>query len=90
VRSAPSFSLFAKSDHPERKPEMTLASETSQIADHWASREPLQENGGFHVSPLLRPYIIETAFGKDQVEAHRANAFYSIDILSRNFSPTAR
>ncbi|SHL53254.1 Methyltransferase domain-containing protein [Bradyrhizobium lablabi] len=64
---------------------MTLASENSQVADHWASREPLEENGGFYVSPLVRPYIIETAFGKDQVEAHRANAFYSIDIFIEKF-----
>jgi SAM-dependent methyltransferase len=64
---------------------MALASETSQIADHWASREPLEQNGGFYVSPLLRPYIIATAFGKDQVDLHRSNAFYSIDIFIEKF-----
>jgi SAM-dependent methyltransferase len=64
---------------------MSSTSETSLIGDHWASREPLEQNGGFYVSPLLRPYIIETAFGKDQVEAHRTNAFYSVDIFIEKF-----
>ena len=64
---------------------MSSASETSQIGDYWAAREPLEQNGGFYVSPLLRPYIIETAFGKSQVESHRTNAFYSVDIFIEKF-----
>ena len=58
---------------PERDFEMSSASETSLISDYWAPPEPLEENGGFYVSRLLRPYIIETTFGQDQVDARRNN-----------------
>jgi SAM-dependent methyltransferase len=64
---------------------MDLARSASQIGNHWAAREPLEQNGGYYVSSLLRPYIIETAFGKDQVEAHSANPFYSEDIFIEQF-----
>ena len=61
------------------------SSTNSKISDHWAAREPLEENGGFYVSPLLRPYIIETAFGKEQVDLHSNNEFYPVDIFIEKF-----
>jgi SAM-dependent methyltransferase len=59
---------------------MTLSS--AKVPRFWSEREPPTEStGGFLYSPITRPYILETAFGRDAVEPYRHSSTWAWDIL---------
>ena len=68
----------------ETSGEAKMKSELSKVSEHWSKSEPVRDVGGFYMSPLIRPYIIETAYGKDLVTEYQCNSHYAEDILRYN------
>ena len=58
-----------------------MKNELSKVSEFWSKSEPVRDVGGFYMSPLMRPYIIETAYGKDLVTEYRCNSYYAEDIF---------
>ncbi|MGC2457084.1 MAG: methyltransferase domain-containing protein [Gallionellaceae bacterium] len=56
-------------------------SEIAQVADFWSQHELVLDAPGFYTSPIMRPYIIETAFGRQYVERYGNDASYMINLL---------
>lgn len=54
---------------------------TSLTADYWAKFEPTEQSGSYYTSPLLRPYLIESAYGADLAAKHANNPYWAEDIL---------
>ena len=52
-----------------------------QVGEHWSKSEPTQEADNFYMSPLMRPYIIESAYGKDLAAEHKHNSYFAEDIF---------
>ena len=48
-----------------------MRDESYKISNHWGKREPIRDSAGFYTSPILRPYFIETAYGKDLVPEYQ-------------------
>ncbi len=56
-------------------------SKTDVIERRWSEVEPVRNAKGFYTSPLLRPYIIENAYGPEYVEDYREDPFYAEDLF---------
>jgi ubiquinone/menaquinone biosynthesis C-methylase UbiE len=52
-----------------------------KVSEHWSKSEPVRDDGNFYMSPLTRPYIIETAYGRDLVVEYQYNSYFSVDIF---------
>lgn len=56
-----------------------------KISDFWSKTELQQNAGNFYMSPITRPYIIESAFGADHVESYKDNSYFAVDIFINDF-----
>ena len=55
---------------------------SEKVQGFWSKREPPTEtSGGYLYSPITRPYIIETAFGRETAERYRGSFTWAWDIL---------
>ena len=62
-----------------------MANELSKVGKVWSKGEPVVNSGNFYLSPLIRPYIIETAYGKDLVGNYQDNNHYAEDIFIEKY-----
>lgn len=58
-----------------------MTNELSKVSKFWSKNEPVLDSWGFYTSPLMRPYIIETAYGKDLVGEYQYNSWFAEDIF---------
>lgn len=58
-----------------------MTNEISKVGKRWSQTEPVQNAGNYYMSPLLRPYIIETAYGRDFVAKYQNNSYYAEDMF---------
>jgi ubiquinone/menaquinone biosynthesis C-methylase UbiE len=59
--------------------------ETKKVAEFWAKHEPVIDAGGFYSWPLIRPYIIENAWGKEVASQYRNDKDFAENILISNY-----
>lgn len=58
------------------------ASASQKVQGFWSKKEPPTEtSGGYLYSPITRPYIIETAFGRETTERYRGSFTWAWDVL---------
>ena len=67
-----------------------MRDESSKISKHWGKQEPVRDSVGFYTSPILRPYIIETAYGKDLIPEYQDNSYYAEDIFMAKYLKNKR
>ena len=60
---------------------MNMEKELTTVGNHWSQHEPEPEGSGYYGFPPLRPYLIETAFGKDLAVEHQQNPWWAEDIF---------
>jgi ubiquinone/menaquinone biosynthesis C-methylase UbiE len=53
----------------------------NKVAGFWSQYEPVVDAPNFYASPLTRPYIIETAYGKDLVADYQQDSNFAEDIF---------
>jgi len=58
-----------------------MTSDLRKVADFWSQYEPPVDAGNFYASPLTRPYIIETAYGKELVKEYQHDSNFAEDIF---------
>ena len=58
-----------------------MTNELSKVSKFWSKNEPVLDSWGFYTSPLMRPYIIETAYGKDLVGEYPYHSSFAEDIF---------
>lgn len=56
-------------------------SEVSRVADFWSQYEPVVDGPSFYTSRIMRPYIIESAFGRQFVELYGHDASFMVNLL---------
>ncbi len=58
-----------------------LCGDTSlaKVAAHWAKHMPESDAAGFYTSKLLRPYLVESAFGPGLVAEYGSNPEFAVD-----------
>jgi ubiquinone/menaquinone biosynthesis C-methylase UbiE len=52
-----------------------------KVNKHWSRSDPVRDDGNFYMSPLIRPYIIETAYGRDLIAEYQDNSYFAEDIF---------
>ena len=52
-----------------------------RIEKRWSKNEPVRDEGNFYMSPMLRPYIIENAYGREFVAEYGASSYFAEDIF---------
>ena len=62
-----------------------MSNELEKVGEHWSKSEPADEENNFYMSPLTRPYIIESAYGRDLADEHRNNCYFAEDIFIANY-----
>lgn len=62
-----------------------MRNEAGVVSKRWGKKEPVRDSIGFYTSPILRPYFIETAYGKNFVNAHRNNAYWAEDLFIETY-----
>lgn len=58
-----------------------MTNELNKVADFWSQYEPVVDAPNFCASPLTRPYIIETAYGKDLVADYKQDSNFAENIF---------
>jgi hypothetical protein len=62
-----------------------MTNEVLKVGEFWSQSEPIRDSGNYYMSPLIRPYIIETAYGKDLVAKYQDNSYYAEDIFIEKY-----
>ena len=58
-----------------------MTNELNKVADFWSQYEPVVDAPNFYASPLTRPYLIETAYGKDFVADYQDDSNFAENIF---------
>lgn len=67
-----------------------MRDESSKISNHWGKHEPILDDPGFYTSPVLRPYFIESAYGKDLIPEYQNNSYFAEDIFMAKYLKNRR
>jgi 2-polyprenyl-3-methyl-5-hydroxy-6-metoxy-1,4-benzoquinol methylase len=65
--------------------EIKVSVTNSKIDKFWSNYEPVKDGTGFYMSPITRPYMIDTAYGKDLVDGYANNPNYAEDIFMKKY-----
>src|SRR5258706_16208670 len=62
-----------------------MTNELLKVSNYWSKSEPARDEENFYMSPLIRRYIIETAYGKDLVIKYQSNSYFAEDIFIEKY-----
>lgn len=58
-----------------------MTNELIKVSKYWSGNEISRDSGNFYMSPITRPFIIESAYGKDFVTEYKDNRYFAEDIF---------
>lgn len=62
-----------------------MSDNNSKVGKFWSNYEPVRDGAGFYMSPIIRPYSIDIAYGKDWVGEYANKANYAEDIFIKKY-----
>lgn len=60
------------------------STDSQKTSSFWSQHESVSGDPNFYLSPITRPYIIESAFGPNYVPEYRDNPFFAEDFFLSN------
>lgn len=61
------------------------AHDITRVAKRWSKYEPVRNSAGFYTSPILRPYFIEMAYGREFVDEFKDDPYAAEDLFIKGY-----